>query len=114
MPSLHGLLGGPLVLGTVKQDGILSLRPVDACLGVPGLPQSATGQTALFTGVNAPALVGDHVTAFPTTPLRRVIAEHSLLNRPPRPGRRSPLPTPILSATGPWSARASGVYRPRP
>ncbi len=60
---------------------MLSLRPVDACLGVPGLPQSATGQTALFTGVNAPALVGDHVTAYPTTPLRQVIAEHSLLKQ---------------------------------
>ena len=81
MPSLRGLLGGPLVLDAASQDGILSLRPVDACLGVPGLPQSATGQTALFTGVNAPALVGDHVTAFPTTPLRRLIAEHSLLKQ---------------------------------
>jgi 2,3-bisphosphoglycerate-independent phosphoglycerate mutase len=81
MPGLHRLLGGPLVLGSAQQDGVLSLRPVDACLGVPGLPQSATGQTALFTGVNAPALVGDHVTAFPTTPLRQVIAEHSLLKQ---------------------------------
>ena len=81
MPSLQGLLGGPLVLGAPAQDRLLSLHPVDACLGVPGLPQSATGQTALFTGVNAPALVGDHVTAFPTTPLRRLIAEHSLLKQ---------------------------------
>jgi 2,3-bisphosphoglycerate-independent phosphoglycerate mutase len=81
MPSLRGLLGGPLVLDAAGQNGALSLRPVDACLGVPGLPQSATGQTALFTGVNAPALVGDHVTAFPTTPLRRLIAQHSLLKQ---------------------------------
>jgi len=81
MPSLQGLLGGPLVLGAAAQDGFLSLRPLDACLGVPGLPQSATGQTALFTGVNAPALVGDHVTAYPTTPLRRAIAEHSILKQ---------------------------------
>jgi 2,3-bisphosphoglycerate-independent phosphoglycerate mutase len=81
MPNLHELLGGPLVLGAAQQDGLLSLRPVDACLGVPGLPQSATGQTALFTGVNAPALVGDHITAYPTTPLRQAIAEHSLLKQ---------------------------------
>ncbi|MBN1136461.1 MAG: metalloenzyme [Anaerolineae bacterium] len=81
MPRLRGLLGGPLALGSAQQDGILSLCPVDACLGVPGLPQSATGQTALFTGVNAPALVGDHVTAYPTAPLREAIAEHSLLKR---------------------------------
>ena len=81
MPRLHRLLGGPLVPDCAQQDGMLSLRPVDACLGVSGLPQSATGQTALFTGVNAPALVGDHVTAYPTTPLRQVIAEHSLLKQ---------------------------------
>ncbi len=27
--------------------------PTDATLGVKGLPQSATGQTTIFTGVNA-------------------------------------------------------------
>lgn len=88
MPRLHRLLGGPLVLDAAQQDGTLSLCPVDACLGVPGLPQSATGQTALFTGVNAPALVGDHVTAYPTTALRQVIAEHSLLKQAAEAGAR--------------------------
>src|SRR5688572_10550874 len=38
---------------------------VDACLGVPGTPQSATGQAALFTGVNAAAALGHHLMAFP-------------------------------------------------
>jgi hypothetical protein len=64
------------------------LRALDACLGVPGLPQSATGQTALFTGINAPALVGDHITAHPTAPLKEVIAEHSLLKRAAEGGAR--------------------------
>jgi hypothetical protein len=57
-------------------------------LGVPGLPQSATGQTALFTGINAPALVGDHITAHPTAALKEVIAEHSLLKRAAAAGAR--------------------------
>lgn len=30
-------------------------RPIDACLGVAGLPQSAAGQTTPPTGVNAAA-----------------------------------------------------------
>jgi len=85
MPRLRELLGGPLVL----EDGCqptppgpdVVFRALDACLGVPGLPQSATGQTALFTGLNAPALVGDHVTAHPTAPLREMIATHSFLKR---------------------------------
>lgn len=92
MPHLHDLLGGPLVLRG-GQNAILAyrevtLRALDACLGVPGLPQSATGQTALFTGVNAAALVGEHVTAFPTKALREVIARDSLLKRAVEVGRR--------------------------
>jgi 2,3-bisphosphoglycerate-independent phosphoglycerate mutase len=93
MPHLERLLGGPLVLEAVDrlaQDGRpgLLLRGLDARLGVPGLPQSATGQTALFTGVNAAALVGDHVTAQPTEVLREVIAEHSFLKRAAEAGAR--------------------------
>ncbi|NIV29284.1 MAG: metalloenzyme [Anaerolineae bacterium] len=93
MPNLENLLGGPLVLSweqggsddqrshaILARNGLV-LRAVDACLGVPGLPQSATGQTALFTGVNAPALVGDHITAFPTQRLREVIADRSVLKQ---------------------------------
>ena len=93
MPHLRALLGGPLVLPAAwsgsedgRGHGILAgnglvFRALDACLGVPGLPQSATGQTALFTGVNAPALVGDHVTAYPTEQLRGVIAASSVLKQ---------------------------------
>lgn len=90
MPHLEGLLGGPLTLerATGRRGEELVLRALDACLGVPGLPQSATGQTALFTGVNAPALVGDHLTAFPPAALREVIAEHSLLKRAREAGKR--------------------------
>ena len=93
MPHVTDLLGGPLVLAgepdgseggwshsLLSHNGLV-LRAVDACLGVPGLPQSATGQTALFTGVNAPALVGDHITAFPTRRLRAVIADRSVLKQ---------------------------------
>jgi hypothetical protein len=84
MPQVRGLLGQPLVLehghAGLTRNG-LTFRALDACLGVPGLPQSATGQTALFTGVNAPALVGDHITAFPTGQLREIIAQHSVLKQ---------------------------------
>lgn len=81
MPRVAALLGGPLTLEHVGWNQHVSCKAVDACLGVPGVPQSATGQTALFTGVNAAALVGDHVTAYPTAPLREVLAEHSVLKR---------------------------------
>jgi hypothetical protein len=104
MPHLRELLGGPLVhngaylRGSLGQNGAgllggsssshVALQALDACLGVPGLPQSATGQTALFTGLNAPALVGDHVTAFPTDALRQMLAEHSFLKQAAEAGAR--------------------------
>lgn len=57
------------------------LVPTDACLGISGLPQSATGQTTILTGKNAPQIQRRHVNAFPTSNLRKVIAEHSLLKQ---------------------------------
>lgn len=56
-------------------------RPIDACLGVPGVPQSATGQTTLLTGVNAPAALGHHKEGFPGPLLRTILLEHSVLKR---------------------------------
>ena len=38
----------------------VSLLALDAGLGVEGLPQSATGQAVLLTGVNIPAELGYH------------------------------------------------------
>ncbi|MFQ5880839.1 MAG: peptidase [Candidatus Methylomirabilales bacterium] len=55
-----------------------SVVPTDASLGIPGLPQSATGQTALLTGLNAPLLVGRHVQGFCTPTLTSILAAHSL------------------------------------
>jgi 2,3-bisphosphoglycerate-independent phosphoglycerate mutase len=90
-PALTGLLGGPLTRETGRRLSAQSrdegdpdtpvLAALDARLGVEGLPQSATGQTALFTGVNAPALLGHHVTAFPGPRLKALIDEHGLLRR---------------------------------
>lgn len=59
----------------------ISLVPLDASLGVEGLPQSATGQTALFTGVNAPKKVGRHIQAFPGPQLIKIIEEHGIMKQ---------------------------------
>lgn len=45
----------------------------DASLGVDGLPQSATGQTAIFTGVNAPKALNRHMSGQPTITLKKII-----------------------------------------
>lgn len=53
-------------------------RPIDANLGVDGLPQSATGQTTMFTGVNASQFMGRHCEGFPGPGLRDVICRENL------------------------------------
>jgi hypothetical protein len=57
------------------------LIPTDACLGVQGTPQSATGQTSLLSGTNAARLLGRHLHAFPNPPLREVLATHGIFAR---------------------------------
>jgi len=52
---------------------------LDANLGVAGLPQSATGQTSLLTGVNAAEALGRHLNGFPNQALRDIIARASIL-----------------------------------
>lgn len=91
MPATRALLGGPLVRELAgeaagRRDGVV-LEPADATLGVDGLPQSATGQTSLFTGVNAAAALGRHVTALPGPRLRAILAEHGFLMRLAAAGR---------------------------
>ena len=50
-----------------------SVSPVNATLGIAGLPQSGTGQTALFTGVNASKTVGRHFGPYPYSTLVPII-----------------------------------------
>jgi len=45
----------------------------DASLGVKGLPQSATGQTSIFTGVNAALALNRHMSGQPTITLKKII-----------------------------------------
>ena len=59
----------------------LEIISTDAQLGIPGLPQSATGQTALWTGVNASSKMGRHITGFPGPTLIRIIKEYSIIKK---------------------------------
>jgi 2,3-bisphosphoglycerate-independent phosphoglycerate mutase len=57
-------------------DGLIA--ETDARLGVDGLPQSATGQTTILTGVNAAKLIGRHLNGYPSPRLKQALAEHSI------------------------------------
>jgi 2,3-bisphosphoglycerate-independent phosphoglycerate mutase len=82
IPFLGELFGGqPFTLDTVKTGlsrSNLVCRPAETTLGVAGLPQSATGQTVIFSGVNAAQVGGRHINGFPTQALRRILRERSI------------------------------------
>lgn len=61
----------------------------DARLGVPGRPQSATGQSTLLTGENAPLALGRHLLGFPNAPLRELLLRASIFRRLAAAGRRA-------------------------
>ena len=63
-------------------------KPVDACLGVEGLPQSATGQATMFTGVNCAAAVGRHCEGFPGPDLRKIIESDNLFLQLKKRGKK--------------------------
>ena len=60
-------------------DGIVV--PTDPRLGIEGRPQSASGQTTILTGVNAPAAVGYHKQGFPNKALLDIINNNSIFRQ---------------------------------
>ena len=58
-----------------------NVMPTECSMGIPGLPQSATGQTAVFTGVNAAGVIGRHLNAQPTATLKKIIWENNLFKK---------------------------------
>lgn len=55
--------------------------PTDPRLGVEGRPQSASGQTTILTGVNAPKRLGYHKQGFPNEAMREIISEFSIFKQ---------------------------------
>ncbi len=54
--------------------------PSDPLMGVEGFPQSGTGQTAIFCGMNAPKFVGKHFGPYPYSTLIPVIKETNIFH----------------------------------
>lgn len=79
----------PRLKEIITGKGTGYLLKTDASLGCPGLPQSATGQTALLTGENPIPLVGGHRSGFPGPTLISLIKEKSLLKKVKEKGYKS-------------------------
>jgi 2,3-bisphosphoglycerate-independent phosphoglycerate mutase len=83
MPTLQNLLAGQRLLANVVplESPRASLLALDACLGVAGLPQSATGQAVLLTGQNVPAILGYHYGPKPDPAVAEFVRNGNLFSR---------------------------------
>ncbi len=79
---------GPDIERSYRYRGAVA-RAVDSTMGVDGLPQSATGQTAIFTGVNTSRLLGRHLSGWPSPRLRGLLKRDSVFLRLRSAGKRA-------------------------
>lgn len=84
-PAVNPLARGSYLLSQFA-DGSGTTLPaggrrhdVDTTFDVAGRPQSASNQTAIFTGLPAPKLIGEHVLGYPNAKLRALLADHSIV-----------------------------------
>ena len=96
LPHLTNLLGQNWYLngnGRIRADRA-SLIPTDPNLGLPGRPQSATGQATILTGRNVPALVGEHYGPKPNAAVAAIIRQGTLFHETVAAGGQAALITP--------------------
>ncbi|BCS82068.1 alkaline phosphatase family protein [Anaerocellum diazotrophicum] len=67
----------------LKEGNVLFL---DATLGVEGLPQSATGQVTIYSGINAAKEVGFHINGQITLSLKKIIDKQNIFTTLSRHG----------------------------
>lgn len=82
-PAMHSLTNGKRWLEStgVQRSARAIFVPTDPRLGVPGRPQSGTGQASLLTGLNVPQRIGRHYGPKPEIETRAIIAERSYFKR---------------------------------
>lgn len=93
MPYLESLLGGKKLTKTAApfESDILTLKAIDPNLGVKGLPQSATGQAVLLTGINIPAELGYHYGPKPNPEVAQYLDGKTVFSRVVQSGKKTAL-----------------------
>jgi 2,3-bisphosphoglycerate-independent phosphoglycerate mutase len=85
-PRMSQFLGTPLTHELHMLRPQLVAMPIDATLGVPGLPQSGSGHTALYGGFNAAQMNGRHQPSYPTVAMRDVLSRQNMFLAAQRSG----------------------------
>jgi len=93
MPNLNQILNGRSLL---KKDAPFhgehaTLLAIDPAVGVAGLPQSATGQAILLTGINVPAELGYHYGPKPNPAVAAYLNNGTLFSRFMKAGKKAAL-----------------------
>jgi len=93
MPYLESLLGGKKMTASAApfESDILTLKPIDPNLGVKGLPQSATGQAVLLTGINIPAELGYHYGPKPNPEVAQYLNGQTIFSKTVNAGKKAAL-----------------------
>jgi 2,3-bisphosphoglycerate-independent phosphoglycerate mutase len=93
MPHLNQLLDGRSLLKEAApfHGEKASLLAVDPAVGVRGLPQSATGQAILLTGINIPSELGYHYGPKPNPEVAAYLKEATLFSRFTKEGKKAAL-----------------------
>jgi hypothetical protein len=93
MPYLQSLLGGrTLIQESAPFEGErTTLLSVDPNLGVKGLPQSATGQSVLLTGINIPAELGYHYGPKPNPEVAQYLDGKTVFAKTVNAGKKAAL-----------------------
>lgn len=65
--------------------------PTDPRMGVPGRPQSGSGQAAILTGCNVPQIIGEHYGPKPNKAIRDLLAENNFFKQVVAHGKTSAL-----------------------
>lgn len=93
MPYFESLLGGKKLTSSAApfENEHLSLIAADPNLGVKGLPQSATGQAVLLTGVNIPAELGYHYGPKPNPEVARYLNGETIFSKTVKAGKKAAL-----------------------
>lgn len=96
LPHLTGLLGAEwyLVENGRRTTPRASLIPTDATLGLPGKPQSATGQATILTGRNVPQLIGEHYGPKPNSAIADILRQGNLFQEVVATGQSAALLSP--------------------
>jgi 2,3-bisphosphoglycerate-independent phosphoglycerate mutase len=93
MPTLTALTNGRRWLrGIGRQESERAIFvPTDPRLGIPGRPQSATGQAAILTGLNVPKLIGEHYGPKPNAAIRELLAQDNFFKQVIGRGKKAAL-----------------------